>query len=81
MNIRFAVLLLLTAGAVDDTTFSYEGHLDDRGQPANGVYDVQLTAFPAEKAGASRWRRPCCSSACRCATAASAWSSTWRRCK
>lgn len=34
-------------------TFSYEGHLDDRGQPANGVYDVQLTPFPAETAGAS----------------------------
>lgn len=53
MNIRFAALLLLTSGAVDAMTFSYEGHLDDRGQPANGVYDVQLTPFPAEKAGAS----------------------------
>ncbi len=53
MYFRSAGLLLLVAGAVDAATFSYEGHLDDRGQPANGVYDVQLTPFPAEKAGAS----------------------------
>jgi hypothetical protein len=53
MSIRSAALLLLAAGAVDAATYAYEGHLDDRGQPANGVYDVQLTPFPAEKAGAS----------------------------
>jgi hypothetical protein len=53
MNIRSAALLLLAAGTVDAATYSYEGQLDDRGQPANGVYDVQLTPYPAEKAGAS----------------------------
>jgi hypothetical protein len=53
MNIRSVGLLLLATGAVDAATFSYEGHLDDRGQPANGFYDVQLTPYPAEKAGAS----------------------------
>lgn len=53
MNIQSAGLLLLAAGAVDAATFSYDGHLDDRGRPANGVYDVQLTPYPTEKSGAS----------------------------
>ncbi len=47
MTIRSAGLLLLVAGTVDAATFSYERRLDDRGLPANGVYDVQLTPFSA----------------------------------
>jgi hypothetical protein len=45
-----ALLLALPAAAAE---FRFEGHLDDGGRPANGLYDLQLTAFPAEKAGAT----------------------------
>lgn len=48
-----AIVLAIGAASASGATFSFQGHLDDRGQPANGVYDVQLTPFPAEKAGAS----------------------------
>ena len=48
-----AIVLAIGSASASGATFSYEGRLDDSGQPANGVYDVQLTPFPAETAGAS----------------------------
>lgn len=48
-----AIVLAIGSASASGATFSYEGRLDDRGQPASGVYDVQLTPFPAETAGAS----------------------------
>ncbi|MBL8243465.1 MAG: hypothetical protein JNL89_04730, partial [Rhodanobacteraceae bacterium] len=53
MRIPAASLLLLAACSANAASFSYTGRLDDGGRPANGLYDLQLTAFPAEKAGAA----------------------------
>lgn len=58
MHRHIQLLTLTIAGVVcasdaSASSFSYEGHLDDRGRPANGAFDVQLTAFPAPQAGAS----------------------------
>ena len=33
------------------TAFTYQGRLDDSGQPANGPYDLQLTLFDADTGG------------------------------
>lgn len=48
-----AALLGLACVPATAAEFRFDGHLDDRGLPAEGMYDLQLTAFPAEKAGAS----------------------------
>lgn len=49
-----ALALLAVLGApAAAAEYRFDGHLEDRGRPADGVYDIQLTAFPAEKAGAS----------------------------
>jgi hypothetical protein len=32
---------------VEAASFVYEGHLDDLGQPANGRYDLKLSAYGA----------------------------------
>ncbi len=51
----FSVTIAFWIGtaSASGSTFIYDGHLDDRGRPANGIYDVQLTPYPAEKSGAS----------------------------
>jgi len=49
------VTLLLIVGAVQaapmGTAFTYQGRLDDNGQPANGVYDFQFRLFDAGSGG------------------------------
>lgn len=54
---RFASLAasawLLGTLVADAASFQFDGRLDDRGLPANGLYDVELTAFPAPAAGNS----------------------------
>ncbi len=52
---RHLLLALLGLGCLPASAaeFRFDGHLDDGGLPAEGLYDLQLTAFPAEKAGAS----------------------------
>jgi hypothetical protein len=40
-----SLLLLAALGPAQAAQFVYEGRLDDRGQPANGRYDLKLTAF------------------------------------
>jgi hypothetical protein len=49
------VLLLLIVGAVQaapmGTAFTYQGRLDDNGQPANGYFDLQYRLFDAEIGG------------------------------
>ena len=52
MRTHAASLLLFAACSANAASFSYSGRLDDGGRPANGLYDLQLTAFPGEKAGA-----------------------------
>lgn len=52
MRTHAASLLLFAACSANAASFSYTGRLDDGGRPANGLYDLQLTAFPGEKAGA-----------------------------
>lgn len=48
LSLAFA---LASPGALA-ASFVYEGRLDDLGQPANGRYDLKLTAFAHEHAGA-----------------------------
>ena len=48
LAITLAVALPATA-----STFLYEGRLDDRGQPANGRYDIQLAPYTTEKQGSA----------------------------
>ncbi len=48
LAITLAVALPATA-----STFVYEGRLDDRGQPANGRYDIQLAPYTTEKQGSA----------------------------
>ena len=43
--------LLLTAAAQGTTAFTYQGRLNDAGQPANGVYDLQFALYDANTAG------------------------------
>ena len=50
MRTHAASLLLFAACSANAASFT--GRLDDGGRPANGLYDLQLTAFPGEKAGA-----------------------------
>ncbi len=50
LGVLVTLLLALPAAAAE---YRFDGHLDDGGRPANGLYDLQLTAFPAEKAGAT----------------------------
>ena len=49
------VILLLIVGAVQaapmGTAFTYQGRLDDNGQPANGYFDFQFRLFDAESDG------------------------------
>jgi hypothetical protein len=40
-----SLLLLAALGPAQAAQFVYEGRLDDRGQPANGRYDLKITAF------------------------------------
>jgi hypothetical protein len=40
-----SLLLLAALGPAQAAQFVYGGRLDDRGQPANGRYDLKLTAF------------------------------------
>jgi hypothetical protein len=44
---------LTLAGPAEATRFSWEGRLDDGGRPANGRYDLRVTAFAHELHGAS----------------------------
>ena len=48
-----AALLGLACVPATAAEFRFDGYLDDRGVPAEGMYDLQLTAFPAEKSSAS----------------------------
>jgi len=60
MKNRTAVLLAVTAclftssthGAALNTAFTYQGRLNDNGQPANGSYDLTFQLFDAEANGA-----------------------------
>lgn len=49
----FFILICLTAGAVQaqNTTFAYQGSLNDGGSPANGPYDLQFKLFDALSGG------------------------------
>lgn len=53
MRLPTASLLLFATCTANAASFSYSGRLDDGGRPANGLYDLRLTAFPAEKEGAA----------------------------
>ena len=48
-----SALLLLGAGPALAASFVYEGRLDDYGQPANGAYDLRITAFGERQLGAA----------------------------
>lgn len=51
---RIALLFALAASLpASATEFVYEGHLDDRGAPANGRYDFQLTPYREAVSGKS----------------------------
>ena len=51
--VGISLVCALGASSAAAVSFTYEGHLAARGQPANGAYDLQLTPFPAEKTGTS----------------------------
>lgn len=44
---------LITAGPLSAASFVYEGQLDDRGAPANGRYDVELSVYRDAELGAT----------------------------
>jgi trimeric autotransporter adhesin len=54
-NLLAALVPLLALEApsmfAQGTAFTYQGRLNDTGQPANGVYDLQLTIFDANTSG------------------------------
>jgi hypothetical protein len=52
-----SLLLLAALGPAQAAQFVYEGRLDDRGQPANGRYDLKLTAF-GQAAGGTNLAAP-----------------------
>lgn len=45
------LLLSMSAGTVDAATFSYHGTLQERGRPADGLYDLELTLYSAPDGG------------------------------
>ncbi|HYE61755.1 MAG TPA: hypothetical protein VD997_07140 [Phycisphaerales bacterium] len=47
----FAFLLSFIAAQAQSTSFTYQGRLDEAGQPANGAYDVRFTLFGVETGG------------------------------
>ena len=48
-----ALLSLSRAGHAQGTTIGYQGHLNDGGAPATGLYDFTFGVFDAEAAGAA----------------------------
>ncbi len=44
---------LLVANLAHAGSYTYRGHLDDSGSPAQGLYDLRLTPYPDAKAGLS----------------------------
>jgi hypothetical protein len=48
-----AAIGLLSSAPAGASTFQYDGRLDDGGRPADGRYDLSLTAYPAEKLGST----------------------------
>jgi hypothetical protein len=51
--LAFTIALLLAAPGARATSFTYEGRLDDLGQPANGRYDLRLSAYGDAAQGAT----------------------------
>ncbi len=51
---RLLPLLGLLSGPIHAADFVYLGHLDDRGTPANGRYDLRIAAFGDEKSSSAR---------------------------
>lgn len=49
--LALALVLLLVSTAALAARFVYEGHLEDRGQPANGRYDLRLSVYGAATQG------------------------------
>ena len=55
-EIVFGAFLLLAAiipATAQTTAFSYQGHLNNAGAPANGTYDMQFDLYLAASGGAS----------------------------
>ena len=57
-SLRFAVFLcaflaLATVASAQGTAFTYQGHLEDNGAPANGKYDLRFTLFPSSGIGSA----------------------------
>jgi len=50
---RLLPLLGLLSGPIHAAEFVYLGHLDDRGTPANGHYDLRIAAFGDEKSSSA----------------------------
>jgi len=48
--LTFAVLAASPVGA-QSTAFTYQGHLDDAGTPANGLHDFRFVLFNASTGG------------------------------
>lgn len=55
LHIPLLALALLCASLVhaQDTSFTYQGRLQNNGTPANGVYDLRFELFDSESAGTS----------------------------
>lgn len=47
------VFVGVTRAGAQNTAFTYQGHLNDNGRPANGIYDFTFQAFDAPVAGNS----------------------------
>jgi trimeric autotransporter adhesin len=52
-RLALAVLICSALGTAQAASFIYEGRLDDLGQPANGRYDLKLSAFGHAAHGAT----------------------------
>src|SRR5579862_2880791 len=44
---------MANSASAQGTAFTYQGRLNDGGNPANGTYDVQFTLFPASSGGSA----------------------------